>query len=133
MVLQLFLYADSSSIDKKIYSTILRSIFPKKETIYVYTDSQEKKQLFSQIKNIFLVDKENADIFIIGKINHEFTNKNEIIFVDNYHAFKNYKDIAIGGFYWKKGRPNLVFIKENLQKHDIKLPAKMKKYIYSDL
>ena len=130
---QQIVYASSFALDKKIYSTILHSIFPEKKTIHLYTDSKQKESLFAQIKGVQLVQKERADILIIGKTDQDINDEKSIIFVDNFHAFKFYKKIAIGGFYWKKGRPNLVFIRENLQKHHIVLPPAMQKYIYDNL
>ena len=115
-------------IEKKLYTTIFHALFPHRSTIRLYTDSKQKKDLFSQIDHIILTDKEHADILLIGNENQLV--KDKLVFVYTYRAFKYYNKIAIGGLYWKKGRPNLIFQEKNLKKHRITLPSSMKKYIY---
>jgi len=44
-----------------------------------------------------------------------------------------YKKDIVGGFYWQKGRPNILFLKDNIDKYNIKLPSSMKQYIESEL
>ena len=51
-----------------------------------------------------------------------------LVFATNYLAFSKLPN-AIGAFFYQKGRPNIIFRKENLKKHNIILPDDLKKYI----
>jgi len=53
-----------------------------------------------------------------------FSTKKEHIF-----KFKN----CLGALYWKKGRPNLVLIREKLEKHGIELPSEYERFIESEV
>ena len=116
----------------KIYKTLLNNIFSKNQLIKVWSDSVEKKKILSHLHKIKIVDNINdADILIVE--NQKNLPPNKIIFATNYLILKNYKKEAIGGFYWKKGRPNILFLKSNLVHHHIHLPASFNDFIENRL
>jgi len=41
------------------------------------------------------------------------------------------RENCVGAFYWKKGRPNILFIRERLRKKKIKLPPEYNRFIES--
>jgi len=41
------------------------------------------------------------------------------------------RENCVGAFYWKKGRPNILFIRERLRKKGIKLPPEYNRFIES--
>ncbi len=123
------LLASPQDTEKKIYKTILSSIFPKKSTILVWSDNPKKQKILSKIANVKIIqNKDDADILIINK-SYDINATNKKIFADGYLVFKHYKDAIIGGFYWQKGRPNLIFLRKNLKDHNISLPNSLKNYI----
>ncbi len=129
ILVSITLLASPQDTEKKIYKTILSSIFPKKSTILVWSDNPQKQKILSEIKNVKIADsEEDADILIINK-SYDINATNKKIFADGYLVFKHYKDDIIGGFYWQKGRPNLIFLKKNLIDHNISLPNTLKNYI----
>jgi len=54
-------------------------------------------------------------------------NKKDII-VDSFEKLKNNKK-SIGAIYVKKGRTQIIFVKERLEKRGLKLPKKYNKYL----
>jgi hypothetical protein len=111
----------------KLYSSILESIFPDKKVIYVWTDLPKGNPIYDIKKVIFVKEKNKADILMIQNITKIKTNK--IKFALSYRVFNKYLHDIIGGFYWQKGRANLIFIKSNLDKYHIKLPHNMQTFI----
>lgn len=122
------LLASDMQYELKIYKTLLHNLFPKKQTIKVWSDCSKKKKIFSQLHHIKIVDNSNdADILIVQ--NQKNLPKDKIIFATNYLILEHYKKEAIGGFYWKKGRPNILFLKSNLSRHNIHLPVSFNDFI----
>jgi len=73
---------------------------------------------------------ENADFMIIGKDTEEINyNKPAIVFDED--LIKKVKN-AVGALYWKKGRPQLIFIKNRLDKYKIQLPSEYKGYLVDE-
>jgi len=126
------LSASSLQTERKIYQTILNALFPQKKTVYIWLDDKSRKSMFENIYGIKVVEYQiDADILIIKKT-YNINASNKIVFADGYLVYKQHKHNIIGGFYWQKGRPNLVFIKDNLRKEGIKLPKGLQEYIEED-
>jgi hypothetical protein len=115
------LFASKIEIEEKIYKEILYTIFPYKQTIKVWCDTNDLYFLNDISKVKILNNINDADILIIEHELKDKKYKNKIIFVRNYHLLKMYKSFVIGGFYWQKGRPNILFIRKNIDKFNIKL------------
>ncbi|BAF69420.1 conserved hypothetical protein [Nitratiruptor sp. SB155-2] len=127
LVFTCFLLSSPLTTEQKIYTTILKALFPKDSIIRIWTDDPTKEDLLKLLPlNIKLTHKSNADILILYHTPNIKTDK--MIFVGSYNLLKIYKEQAIGGFYWQKGRPNLIFIKPNLQKYHLILPKELQKY-----
>ncbi|BBG66188.1 hypothetical protein NNO_1485 [Hydrogenimonas sp.] len=133
LISALILAASGTDKEIHIYSTILNAIFPNKKVIYVWLDNPAKRKIFQKIKGVRVVKNHNkADILILYK-SFDVPTDDKIIFADGYLVFEHFKNRLVGGFYWQKGRPNLVFIKKNLKDHNISLPANLKDYIEDDM
>ncbi len=132
-VLTLSLFASAIDKERSIYRAILNAIFPDKKVIYVWLDNPKRKEIFKKIDRVRVVDdQDRADILILYNT-FDVPVDNKIIFADGYLVFEHFKDKLIGGFYWQKGRPNLVFLKKNLKDHNITLPPSLKDYIEDDM
>ncbi len=133
LIAALFLSASPAEKERNIYRTILNAIFPDKTVIHVWLDNPKKREIFEKIKRVKVVkDHDKADILILYK-SFDVPSNNKIIFADGYLVFEHFKNRLVGGFYWQKGRPNLVFIKKNLKDHNISLPPTLKEYIEDDM
>lgn len=128
----------------KMYHSIFAALSPK-ASIAVYTNDKEYRDVFSHSKRIFLSDKiEEADIVLITDeraLNNILLytidvningGKKPIIFVTNYH-FLDKSDDILGAFYWRKGRSQLLFIRNRLKEHNITLPQEYKNFMIDAL
>ena len=137
------LYALERESTLKMYHQIFSALVSK-PIINVYTNDKEYKDVFVYSKRISLSEKpEESDIVLItdeftlhsvlrkNRI-EQSTNKKPILFVTNYRFLKRSTDI-IGAFYWRKGRSQLLFIKNRLDKYGIVLPPEYKDFSVDEL
>ena len=125
-------YASQHDVERQIYQNIFHAIFPEKSTIYIWSDDKEKVQLFKNIDKVVVVDAmQKADLLVVcRRLNIK---SSRLKFACSYTTLKHYKKSVIGGFYWQKGRPNLLFLAPNLKKEHITLPKSLHQYIDSRL
>ena len=131
LLLSTLLFANPTQSEKKIFQTILKALFPQKSVIKIYTNHPNVDLLHSPSKDIYISSKEDADILILEFDEPLHTDKP--VFVRKYQLLKKYKNQAIGGFYWQKGRPNIIFLKNNLKKYNFTLPESFNTYIEDQL
>jgi len=110
-----------------------------KPMINVYTDDKEYRKVFATSKRMVLSgDPEKSDIILITNREALFQIMRErqwtvakdekpILFVTDYRLLKNSFDI-VGAFYWRKGRSQLLFIKNRLNAYNITLPDEYKDF-----
>ncbi len=132
------LYALERESTLKMYHQIFSALVSK-PIINVYTDDKEYREVFVYSEKIVLSKKpEESDIVLItnestldsalrGNRVSNRTNKKPILFVTNYRFLEKSADI-IGAFYWRKGRSQLLFIKNRLDKYGIVLPSEYKDF-----
>ena len=117
----------ANSYEVKLYEKIIPSVF-QKGIVVVYA-SKDTKEFF---KNRYLFsitdDCTKADI-IVGKkfeqLNSECLKKP--FFTTSYRAYRKYSN-SIGAFYWKKGRPQLQFDLQKIEKYHLFLPKSLRRY-----
>ncbi len=122
----------------KIYHHLFHAI-SQKEVIKVYTRDKEYRDAFDSSKLIQLVDTPaKADVILIccdkemKKLIDVSKSQDVNLFATSYKLLKQYPQI-IGAFYWKKGRSQLLFVKERLKKRNIKLPQEYQKFVVESL
>ncbi|HHD81842.1 MAG TPA: hypothetical protein ENK94_01455 [Campylobacterales bacterium] len=71
-----------------------------------------------------LTSKHEADIILFSEEN----NQNKITIVNSYKKLKKNKN-SIGAIYLKKGRTQIVFVKERLDKHNLHLKQSFRKHL----
>jgi len=137
------LYALERESTLKIYHNIFHALSSKVK-VSVYTSDKEYKEVFRHSKEITLSDNpEKTDIILITHesalneilytMSEEIHSTNQpIIFVTNYHFLK-ISDRIVGAFYWRKGRSQLLFIKNRLEQHEITLPEEYQKFMIDEL
>jgi len=127
------LFAESFNIEKKIYTHIIHALYPQKATLVkVWTDNPSKLKVLQSIPRLKIVKKpQEADFLVVHK--EKNLQSKGLIFTTDYHTLEVYKERAIGGFYWQKGRPNILFLRQNLKKYHIKLPEDMQEYVEDSL
>ncbi|MEO1953887.1 MAG: hypothetical protein ABGW74_04210 [Campylobacterales bacterium] len=136
IVVFIFIFNNLLALDKdstlKIYNNIITSIVLKqKPTIYVV--NKEYRSILKISKDIIVVSSpQKASIALVTNedelINVKKSNPNLIIFATKESLL--FKDSSVvGAFYWKKGRSQLIFIKDRLAKYHIKLPKNYNNFI----
>ena len=111
----------------KLYEKILPIIL-KEESIVVYADSGSSAIL--KDSRVFKVTDRCLDAsLLIGKRfeNIDIECLKKPIFATSYRSFKSYKN-SFGAFYWRKGRPQIKFKKEKIDKLKLFLPDSLSKY-----
>lgn len=122
------MFAGEVEIAAKIIDKISMEL-TKKEKVSVFTND---------IRNLYIIkiskhlnrekDCQKADLVLTKEQKLPLCNNNTLIFATDYLAFKKLPE-AIGAFFYQKGRPNIVFRKEILAKHNIVLSKEFEKYI----
>ncbi len=135
LLLLLILQASPLEIEKEIYKIIIGALLPNKKIVKVWIDNPDAFSAILRLHKIRLVQNpQKADILFISK-QDSFSKISfkKIIFVNSYTLLKRYQKGVIGGFFWQKGRPNIVFLRKPLQLHHITLPPDLQKYIEDKL
>ncbi len=142
----LILYIDLYSLEKestlKLYVGIF-STLSSQNLISVYTNDKEYIDIFKYSKYIKLTSKiEDANIALITNLKtlRYVLKKNiktrykrrPILFATNYKLLKESTSI-VGAFYWRKGRSQLLFIKNRLSRYGIKLSYDYQKFTIESL
>jgi len=124
-VIYIFLFSTllfGNSYEVKLYETLFTKLF-KKSDINIFVDENKEDFKNSEILNV--VDKCNkADIILLYSLKKMKCNKP--IFVTSYIDFINTE--AIGAFYWRKGRPQIILNKRMLKKYHLFLDKSLLKY-----
>ena len=146
LILLILFYGHLYALDRestlKMYHKLLFSLSPK-AIVSVYVDDDEYRKIFSFSKRIQLINEpKNADIALItnemtfrkvlGERRNIRIGKKPILFATDYRFLKRSDDI-IGAFYWRKGRSQLLFIKDRLDRHHIVLPREYKDFLVDEL
>jgi len=116
------LYGVSS--ESKIIKLIFTSLLNKSE-ISVYVEELPKKEIVKEAGFSIANICSKADIVYASKILLGCEEKP--LFTDSYMSFLN-EENAIGAFYWKKGRPNILFLRHRVEKFQLHMPKKLQKY-----
>jgi len=113
--------------EEKIYTSVLQALYGNKN-LKIWCDDKMKSDIFSHIAHVSLTkNPQNADILFVFHSFDIVSKKPK--FVGSYALLKHYRSEAIGGFYWQKGRPNLLFLRANLSKAHLMLSKALQKYI----
>ena len=135
-IITLFFVANMSfAVDKskvlevKIIENIIKGI-KNKNTVCFFNIDEETKKVFTFSEKLKISKKcEKADIMLIKELEKPKNFKKPAFALD-YISFKNCLN-CIGGFFWRKGRPQIVLIKENLDKFNLKINKEFQKFIIS--
>jgi len=122
------LFSSELIIVSKIMDKISTALIHKNE-ILVFIKDKKNVEITKHSNHLKEVSSCNeADIIFTDGKEKIKCNKKVLVFATNYLAFRK-SPKAIGAFFYQKGRPNIIFRKENLKKHNITLPKEFEKYI----
>lgn len=111
----------------KLYEKVLPMVF-KHMSINAFVD-KKTEEILSNSKKITLVDNcKNADILIGSNFENLIKDcQDKPIFGTTYRSFKKNLNY-FGAFYWRKGRPQIRFRIDIIEKHKLNLPQSLRKY-----
>lgn len=127
--LTISLFSTEVDVRTKIIDKISKALV-KKELITIMVTDKKNKEIIQNSKCLVNSTKcENVDIIIVSNIkNLPLCSDNVLVFATNYLTFKSLPK-AIGAFFYQKGRPNIIFRKNNLKKYGITLDKEFDRYI----
>jgi len=136
------LYATDIKSTLKVYNKLFSILVPKKQTVHVYVDDPVYRDIFSRTDNIaFATDFGDADLVLVTdpdilrqyrswKKTHPLSSA--VLFATKYSLLEANKDV-VGALYWRKGRPQLLFLLPRLKAHHIRLPDEFSNYAVTSL
>jgi len=117
----------SQDFNSKLFEKILVGVFPNNDSITLYITDDTSEFEFSE--KIQIVDNVKlSNIVLVNSDDSKLETYNKILFVTSYKDLKKYKN-AIGALYWKKGRPQVIFLKKRLDNYNIEVAAYLRKYV----
>ncbi len=122
-------YDKEIELEAKIVSKISNDMLKKRAKIYIPNISKKSEKIYSKYFTISKNCKDADFVFDKNDLSHEeCKNANIIYFTNNYRRLMT-NGRYIGAFFWNKSRPNIVFIKNRLDKSGVILSQEYKKYI----
>lgn len=120
-------FSSNNNYELRLYEKIIPNLFQK--DVLVYLDKNSKDTLHYSIILKSTLNCIQADV-LIGK---NFKNlpiecQDKPVFSTNYRTFLNTKN-SIGAFYWRKGRPQIKFKLDVLNRYNLKLPKSLIEFV----
>ena len=117
-------YLFGNSYEIKLYEMVFTKLF-NKPIIKLFVDKNKREFKNSKILKIVNNCKE-ADIILLYKLEN-LKCENKPVFVTNYIDFISSN--AVGAFYWRKGRPQLILNKNMIECYHLHLDKSLLKYV----
>ncbi len=124
-----------SATSEQLRVNILKNIIVGVENIStkkVWSDNEELLHQFQNTPGITTTQNYEDANFLILEHPSNFNIKNKYVFVLDYDLLYDIPQ-SFGAFFWKKGRPNIVFIQPRLEEYHIKLAKPLEPYIEEQL
>ncbi|WP_456399741.1 hypothetical protein [Persephonella sp.] len=123
-------YFGDEKTEAKIIEKICMIVL-NKNNVFVYSPTNSNF-IFKYSNNLIHTDNcGKADIVILTKNESVEGCRNKPIFTTKYYLLKQNPN-AIGALYWHKGRPNIIIIKERLEKFNLIPPEELLQFIESE-
>lgn len=122
------IHATEKESATKIIKAIISVISPKQQKVWVDKKNKNISQ-FIYLKSLNIKENcEDSNVLLLkSDVQLQKACKNLPALVLDYNLLNRY-DNAVAAFFWKKGRPNIVFIKDRMKKFEIKLPMEYQIY-----
>lgn len=123
-------YDKEMELEAKILFDIATSSIHKEIRLFIPDISEAERKIYSQY---FILSKscETSNFVFVNKtIENEklCDSSNRLFFTNNYRKLLS-DNKYYGAFFWNKSRPNIVFIKNRLDKIDVSLPKTYTQFI----
>ena len=117
----------------QLYAKIVAALAPQEDDVTLYVSSRELAEVLHTTFRLETVPQK-ADVMIVdseeeaekaAKLSQHLCRP--VVFATSYRLLKYYPFI-VGALYWKKGRVQLLFVKERLKRCGIDLPSSLHRY-----
>lgn len=116
----------------KIFDKIFTAMFAQ-QPVAVYTVNKKYQEVVVTAHSLHLSKKPKlADIILVDSKHEVPKGSNYIIFTTDPSVFKRNKN-AVGAFYWKHGRPKIIFLQSRLNAKGITLSDTFQRYIVKEI
>lgn len=147
LVLFILCYGQLVALDKESTLNFYQHIFAaltSAHPVFVYVEDKEYRGVFMQADKIVLAKRmKGSDVVlltdksmlykVLNQKDLDLENtKKPLLFATDYHILKASKEV-IGALYWKKGRSQLLFVRQRLKAHGIVLSKEYQKFIIDEL
>ena len=125
-------YAFDVQIASKIFDKLFVALIQKNDSnILVYTKDKEYYAVIDAAEHLELItNSDQSDIILVNK-EENLPKSSVALFTTNTKLFlKNENVLCV--FFWKHGRPKIIFSQERLENFNITLDKKWSKYIKSN-
>ena len=127
IIVPLWLLANSSEV--AIYKEILQSLFPKSRTITIYVDDKAELENLEKTGLSIRFTDDIAKARLLW-LKYAHANIGDVpIFATHYSIIRKYPKRVIGGFYWKKGRPTIIFYKQRLLRYGFPIDKNIQPFL----
>jgi hypothetical protein len=122
-------YNKELELEAKIISKIASNSLHKDVKIFIPQLEDKEKKIYSKIVALANNCDESNFVFVKrANLKKECNLTNKIFFTNDYKKLLK-EDKYIGAFFWSKSRPNIVFVKNRLEKNKVTLPNDFNQYI----
>ena len=102
----------------------------KTDEIHVYSQDKEYQDVINLSSRLEL--DADANIIIVSNEEDIPRNTDKILFTTEAKILEKNTNV-IGAFYWKRGRPKIVFVRSRLEHFNLTIDPKFDKYIVDSL
>lgn len=129
-----FAFSSQKETATKIVQTIVATVNKDNKPVWIQKNNKYIFELLDATKFNISDTCEDVGVLVLQNTASSFSEacKNKPIVVLDYDILKHHKN-AVAAFFWKKGRPNIVFLKDRIEKFDIVLPASYEIYLEETL
>ena len=127
------LYSSETVIAAKIIDKTMTALFPEKKILKSWGSTAYHRDIISKATHLIESKTANeADVCLVGAKIPASIDKDRIIFTTDIDLFYDDKRV-IGAFYWQKGRPNLIFLRERLEFYKLPISSELQDFIEDEL
>ncbi|NPA29876.1 MAG: hypothetical protein GXO33_06825 [Epsilonproteobacteria bacterium] len=129
VLLPILLLGATDRAEKQIYESLITLIYPQREVVKVWSDDENRRAFLAEMgPRVRLVERpQMADLVVLRHT--ENLQIDRPIIAERYGILKRYRERAVVGFYWKKGRPHLIFLESALRHFNIRLSDELRAYV----
>ncbi|ARU47704.1 hypothetical protein FA592_09665 [Sulfurospirillum diekertiae] len=123
-------YSKEIELEAKIISEIATSSLHEEIKLFIPNMSEMEKKVYSQYFTLTQKCETSNFVFVNKTVDRETLcdNTKRLFFTNNYRKLLS-DDKYYGALFWNKSRPNIVFIKNRLDKKAIVLPSTFNQFI----